>query len=204
MRAVGRAVLRLAVRWSGLLMAAGLALAGLWVEAAVAMLVALGQVLAWRMRLPRAWEAAASITAMAAAVSSYLHLYERWTWWDLPVHAALTAVVSVMAAWMVDVRWRRRASPRPWLMVISGFLLALVWEVLEWWGHQVVDPRVHIAPADTAGDVIAGLLGASAAAWWWHRRSAAGPSGPVRSPSRSARASSDSASTRLEAGRSVR
>lgn len=163
--------LQLAVRWSGLLMAVGLALAGLWVQAAVAMLVALGQVLAWRMRLPWPWEVAASVTALVAAISSYLLLYERWSWWDLAVHLALTAVLAVLTAWMVDVRWRRHPHPRPWLITGSGALLALVWEAMEWWGHHAVDPTVHIAPADTAGDVIAGLLGSALAAWWWQRRS---------------------------------
>lgn len=160
------------IRWSGLALAAGFAVTGGWVEAAVAMLVALAQVLAWRMRLPWGWEAATSVTALVAAISSYLLLYERWTWWDLPVHFALTAVVAVLTAWMVDVRLRGRPAPRPGLILASGGGLAAVWELLEWWGHHTVDPRVHIAPWDTAGDVIAGLLGAGAAAWWWGRPSA--------------------------------
>lgn len=169
MSALGRTLLHLAVRWSGLALAIGLAVAGLWVETAVAMLVALGQVLAWRWRLPWGWEVATSVTALVAAISSYLYLYERWTWWDLPVHFALTAVVSVLATWMFDVRVRGRDAPRPWLIILAGAMLAWVWEKLEWWGHHAVDPRVYIAPLDTVGDVITGLAGTSAAAWWWHR-----------------------------------
>lgn len=169
MSTLGRTLLHLAVRWSGLALAIGLAAAGLWVEAAVAMLVALGQVLAWRWRLPWGWEVATSVTALVAAVSSYLYLYEQWSWWDLPVHFALTAVVSVLAGWMFDVRVRGRSAPRPWLIVLAGAMLAWVWEMLEWWGHHAVDSRVYIAPLDTVGDVIAGLAGASAVARWWHR-----------------------------------
>ncbi|MCT2261822.1 hypothetical protein M3F59_09375 [Brachybacterium muris] len=181
--------LRLVVRWSGLVLAIGLAAAGMWVEAAVAMLVALGQVLAWRWRLPWVWEVATSVTALVAAISSYLFLYERWSWWDLPVHFVLTAVVSVLAAWMFDVGVRGRRAPRPWLIVLFGAGLAWVWEMLEWWGHHAVDPRVYIAPLDTVGDVIAGLAGATVAAWWWRReahRAAAPPPTAVSPPSAAA------------------
>lgn len=192
MSTVGRALVHLAVRWSGLALAVGLAAFGMWVEAAVAMLVALGQVLAWRWRLPWGWEVATSVTALVAAISSYLFLYERWSWWDLPVHFALTAVVSVLAAWMFDVGVRGRHRPRPWLIVLSGSSLAWVWEMLEWWGHHAVDPRVYIAPLDTVGDVIAGLAGASAAAWWWRRAARRSDTSLSSAPSQPSTSSSPS------------
>lgn len=148
-----RAVAMLPVRWSGLAMAVGLASAGCGVEAAVAMLVALAQVLGWRLRLPTAWEIALSATCLVAAVSSYADLYARVPWWDLPVHAALAGQLAVLAA----VATGRGRSLRA--VVVLGTVLALMWEGLERWGHDHVDPAIHVSAPDTALDVAAGVLG---------------------------------------------
>src|SRR5699024_9756151 len=88
---------RLLVRWSGLAMAASFAVAGMWVEVAVSMLVALAQVVTWRSRLPWGWESATSLACLVAAVSSFLLLYERLPGWDKPVHAVLTGLLAVLA-----------------------------------------------------------------------------------------------------------
>lgn len=144
-------------RWSGLAMALALALSGRWVDAWVAMLVALAQVVAWRSDLPRRWEAATTIVALVAAVSSYAHLYERVPGWDVPVHAALTGCLAVLAAHVL-----RRPSTRT--IICAGAVMAVGWEVLELWGHQQVDARVEVAPWDTAGDIAAGLGGSLVAA----------------------------------------
>lgn len=162
----------LAIRWTGLMLAVVFALRGQWVEAAVSMLVALVQVLAWRTRLPRPWEVYASLTSLFAAVSSFFLLYEQIPWWDVPVHVLTTGAIGVLAGWVL-----RRERLRGWLIVVSGLVLSLVWEGLELWGHVVVDPTVYVAPWDTVGDVACGVLGSVVAAWVWTRwigRSAAG------------------------------
>ncbi|MDO5662964.1 MAG: hypothetical protein Q4G40_09730 [Brachybacterium sp.] len=159
----------LPVRWSGMACAIAFALAGAWVQMAVALLVALEQVIAWRARLPIRWEIATSVTCLIAAISSYLFLYERIPWWDKPVHFALTGLLAVLGAWVLE-RWvLGRTRLRARTIVIAGVLLAVVWEVMEWWGHHYVDPRVYIPLYDTVTDILAGVLGTIAAAWLWRR-----------------------------------
>lgn len=154
----------LVMRWSGMAMAAGFALAGMWVEVAVSMLVALAQVVGWRSRLPLTWEAATSAGSLIAAISSFLLLYERIPWWDVPIHFLLTGVLAVLVTRVV-----RSRTPRPAEVVVTGVMLAVVWELMELAGHHWVDPTVHVAPADTAGDIVAGLAGALTAGLLWHR-----------------------------------
>lgn len=155
----------LAVRWSGMAMALGFLAVGHWVEAAVAMLVALAQVVGWRTRLPLLWEVATSAACMLAAVSSYLLLYEQITWWDVPMHALLTGLLSVLVARVV-------LSPDPGApaVIVTGLVLAIVWELMELAGNRWVDPSVYVAPSDTALDVAAGLAGTVIATLLWRRR----------------------------------
>lgn len=162
----------LMVRWSGLMLACAFALRGQGVEAAVSMLVALEQVVAWRTRLPRPWEVLASLSCLFAAVSSFLLLYERIPWWDVPVHILTTGALAVLLGWVL-----RRGRLRPGVVVVCGLVLAVVWEVLELWGHVVIDPTVYVAPWDTVLDVASGVVGAViAGVLWgrWLRRSAEG------------------------------
>ena len=137
----------LLMRWSGLAMAAGFAIHGLWVETAVSLLVALAQVVGWRSRLPIAWEATTSAVCMVAAISSFLLLYERIPWWDVPIHVLLTGLLAVLVARAV-----RSPAPRAAEVIVTGVLLAVIWELMELAGHHWVDPTVYVAPADTALD----------------------------------------------------
>lgn len=159
-----RSLALLPVRWSGLAMAVGFALIGHWVEAAVAMLVALGQAVGWRSRLPLAWEVATSAACMAAAISSYLQLFERLSWWDVPVHAVLNGLLAVLVA-----RVARSQQPSVAEIIVTGAVLAVVWELMELAGHHWVDSTVYVAPADTALDLLMGLGGSVVAALVWHR-----------------------------------
>lgn len=154
----------LLMRWSGLGLALGLAAFQMWVEVAVAMLVALAQVVAWRHRLPIPWEAAVSAACMIAAVSSFLLLYERFPWWDVPVHVTVTGVLAVLVAHVA-----RRGAPSPRAIVVTGVVLAMLWELMELAGASWVDSSIYVAPADTALDIAAGVIGAAAAALLWHR-----------------------------------
>ncbi|MGP9603760.1 MULTISPECIES: hypothetical protein [unclassified Brachybacterium] len=164
---VARSVALLPVRWSGLALALGFALTGHWVEVAVSMLVALAQVVAWRSGLPIRWEIATSLACLVAAISSFLLLYERLPWWDLPVHAALTGLLAVLVA-----RVLHRSRPPAARVITTGALLAVVWELMELAGHHWVDPTVHVTPADTLTDLLAGFAGTMVAALLWSRRAA--------------------------------
>lgn len=184
-----RRVALLAVRWSGMAMALSFVAVGLWVEAAVAMLVALAQVVGWRTRLPLPWEVATSAACMIAAVSSYLLLYEQIPWWDVPMHALLTGLLSVLVARVVF-----SPSPGAPAVIATGLVLAILWELMELAGHRWVDPSVYVAPSDTALDLAAGLAGTVTAALLWRRRGVTrgssrspGPPGDLPSPGSSAR-----------------
>lgn len=159
-----RCLVLLPVRWSGLALAAGFAVLGMWVETAVAMLVALAQVVGWRSRLPLPWEVATSAGCMIAAVSSFLLLYERIPWWDVPIHAALTGVLAVLVARVV-----RSTSPSVAEVVLTGAVLAIVWELMELAGWRWVDSSVEVAPLDTGFDLVAGMAGVVFAALLWQR-----------------------------------
>lgn len=154
----------LPVRWSGLAVAAGFAVLGMWVETAVAMLVALAQVVGWRSRLPLPWEVTTSAGCMIAAISSFLLLYERFPWWDVPVHGALTGLLAVLVARVV-----RSASPSAADVLVTGAALAVIWELMELAGWRWVDSTVDVAPLDTALDLAAGWVGAAAATLLWRR-----------------------------------
>lgn len=157
-------VAMLPVRWSGLAMALVFALLGHWVEAAVAMLVALGQVVGWRSRLPLRWEVATSAACLIAAISSYLLLFERISWWDVPVHAVLNGLLAVLVA-----RVLRSPEPSVAEVIVTGTVLAVVWELMELAGHHWVDSSVYVAPADTALDLLAAVGGSVVAALLWRR-----------------------------------
>ena len=159
-----RCLVLLPVRWSGLALATGFAVLGMWVETAVAMLVALAQVVGWRSRLPLPWEVATSAGCMIAAVSSFLLLYERIPWWDVPIHSALTGVLAVLVARVV-----RSTSPSVAEVVLTGAVLAIVWELMELAGWRWVDSSVEVAPLDTGLDLVAGMAGVVFAALLWQR-----------------------------------
>src|SRR5699024_10179664 len=156
---------RLQARGFGPAMAASFAVAGMWVEVAVSMLVALAQVVTWRSRLPWGWESATSLACLVAAVSSLLLLYERLPGWDKPVHAVLTGLLAVLAVHVLSA-----CAPTMPPIIIAGLLLAATWELLELAGDHWVDPTVHVAPLDTVTDLLAGMVGAVGAALLWHRR----------------------------------
>lgn len=153
---LAREILLVPVRWSGLAAAVVFAVHGRWVDVAVAMLVALGQVLAWRFPVPVRWEVAISVTAVIAAVSSHLLLFERWAYWDLVVHFALTGMLAVLAHALL---WPHH--PGAARTVIAAAVLAVVWEVMEWLGYFWVTPEIYVTPWDTVTDILAGVLGAA-------------------------------------------
>ena len=44
---------------------------------------------------------------------------------------------------------------------VAGFVIAVVWEVMELLGFLFVTPDIHIPPLDTLGDIVMGVLGAT-------------------------------------------
>jgi hypothetical protein len=102
-------------------------------------------------------DATLCLVLLAAQVGASAGLTDTTNWWDLVAHA-LTAALLVM----VVVRAGGRRSP-PRAVALVG-VLALAWEAIEALSDAVLG--THFAPTlgDTATDLAAGLLGASAAA----------------------------------------
>lgn len=141
-----------------------------WVGVAVFALV-LGGMTAMRvLQLPAPLQVAAALAAQGAAWASVLHLYERIWWLAILVHLVLNGLlagaagVALHRARMTSSKQHRRGR---WGLVITttgvGAVMAVVWEIAEWFGHVYVDQRVQIEPGDTVGDLAAALLGSALA-----------------------------------------
>ncbi|MQW74806.1 hypothetical protein GHK92_02875 [Nocardioides sp. dk4132] len=104
---------------------------------------------------------------LGGAWAAVLDLYLRFAWLDTVVHAAATGLIGVVAyVVMVRVGWLSTRVPRPGRVVVAtgvGTVLALVWELLEWGGHALVDDRIQVGYEDTLGDLVSGLVGAALA-----------------------------------------
>jgi len=123
--------------------------------------------------IPRALGAPASLDVpycsvlLTGAWAAVLDLYLRIAWLDAVVHAAATGLIAVVAyVVMVRVAMLPGEVSRAGRVVVAtgvGTVLALVWELLEWGGHALVDDRIQVGYQDTLGDLVAGLVGAALA-----------------------------------------
>lgn len=143
-------------------------------SAAVMLLVCLGTTICWRARPNAAFEVGFNLTLLVAAWSATWRLYERWPGWDLVVHFVVIAFLAGLAAASVR-RWCINVAPTPWLTLAAGTLMSLIWECLELAGHHLVDPSIDIGVADTIGDLVAGILGATLTACCVRQRSLPAP-----------------------------
>lgn len=104
---------------------------------------------------------------LLGAWAAMLDLYQRFAWLDTVVHAAATGLIAVVAyVVMVRAAMLPPGVPRAGRVVVTagaGTVLALVWELLEWGGHTLVDDRIQVGYDDTLGDLVSGLVGAALA-----------------------------------------
>ncbi len=137
----------------------------------------------WALRARRAGTApsAAPWTAFALIMAPFLvdvtgntaDLYDSIGWWDDANHFVnwflLTAGIGLLLL-------RSRVSP-PWalglLVAGTGALLAVGWEVGEWWAFIRHGTELETAYEDTLGDEVLGCLGATLAGLLVARRSRA-------------------------------
>ncbi|MGC5617030.1 hypothetical protein [Georgenia sp. Z1491] len=183
LRVVGPPYARTAANVVAVLALLSLGLAALVdaVAVAVAALVLGALTLARVLAVPAGLQALLGATALVAAWSSALLLYERLWWLDIAVHLTLNGVLAAVAGELV--RRGRLVPPGDdprgrWGLALTttavGTSLAAAWEVAEWIGHAYVDPTVHVTPADTAGDLVAGAVGSAVAGLVLARRAGSG------------------------------
>lgn len=112
-------------------------------------------------------------TLVVAAWAALLDWYLKVPALDLVVHAVTTGLVALLV-WECFARIGSLARAcRQWTtwgvavtVVGSAMVLAVVWEVAEWLGHTYLDDRIQVSVADTATDLLAGLVGSIAAVGW--------------------------------------
>lgn len=121
-----------------------------------------------RMLGMRAWfDTASGVTVLAAAWSNVFDLYAAISRWDLVVHFACTAVLTVLAAeiltraGVVGITASARPMARTPLVLAPLIALALsaVWEMIEWFGSVYISDQIHVGYQDTIGDMVLGGVG---------------------------------------------
>lgn len=150
-----------------------------WIQFAVFMLALLATLVPRALALPGAIDIATGITAVVAAWSNVLDLYEIVPAWDKLIHALLGGLVALLAvtlaqrAGAVPAAGDRRAVPLLVTTTVAfGLATGVLWEMLEWTGHTYIDPGVHVGYDDTIGDLAAGGFGSLVAglSWFPYRR----------------------------------
>jgi hypothetical protein len=147
-------------------------LVGTWrsglVATALFLLVLGGCMVPRAIGAPAVLDVAYSGTLLVAAWAAQLDWYVSVGWLDVVVHAAATGLIAVMSllalrAW--SVVGPARSRPESAVLVVGlGAVLAVLWELGEWAGNALFDPRIQVGYADTMGDLAAGLAGSVAAA----------------------------------------
>lgn len=140
--------------------------AGFWwdgIIVALFALVLLGLTVQRVAQLPGALQVLTGTTLVVGAWGATLDWYVSVPHLDLVVHVlanGLLAGITVVAMH----RWRvlPERLPRTGTVVVTtsvGALLAVLWEIGEWWGHTWLDDAIGVGYDDTVGDLAAALLG---------------------------------------------
>ncbi|MGP9660543.1 hypothetical protein [Arthrobacter sp. AOP36-C1-22] len=136
-----------------------------WIQVAVFMLAVLATLIPRALGLRASLDLCVGIASLAAAWSNVFDLYVLLPGWDKFMHAVLGGLIAVLS---VVIAQRAGILPptiqRPGALVVATLVLGLatgaVWELLEWAGHTLIDPGVHVGYQDTMGDLAADGLGA--------------------------------------------
>ena len=115
------------------------------------------------------FDAAFSATILLATWSGVAGLYAAISWWDLVVHfitAGSSAAVLYLLLSQLDVTpgtSMGKALPSRSIVVLTvsfGITLAVVWELIEWFGDAFISEGIHVGYIDTLSDVAVGGAGA--------------------------------------------
>ena len=133
---------------------------------------------------PVPWKAFALIMApfLVDVTGNTLDLYDSWSWWDDLNHFGNW----LLLCWGVGLLVVRGGVRPRWAVVAMvagiGAVLAVAWELGEWYTFIRHGTEIQTAYEDTLGDQALGLLGALAAAlivWRSERRTSAVSPGSV-------------------------
>jgi hypothetical protein len=128
--------------------------------------------LAWWLRQRRSTHAAATPwTAFALVMAPFLvdvtgntlDLYDTVTWWDDANHLVNWGLLCGGLGLLLVTADVARGAVLGWLVAGLGALLAIGWEVGEWYAFIRHGTELATAYEDTLGDEVLGCLGAAAA-----------------------------------------
>ena len=110
---------------------------------------------------------------LSDTAANWLDLFRQVSWWDDASHAAHWFLLCAGLGLLVSAHVRPRWVVVP-LVAGAGALLALAWELGEWWLFIRHGVEARGAYRDTLGDQALGTAGAFAAALAvaWHHRGA--------------------------------
>lgn len=139
---------------------------------AVVMLLVSGGTWALRFYSSTRWrDLVGQLVLIVSGLLSVLGTYQQVGWLDLAAHFSMLYVLTLL---LHDVLRAHRWNSEPvtqrmrWgqglQMLSTGSLLAVLWEIGEWFGHEFIDSAVGVGYRDTLGDLAAGLVGAAVAA----------------------------------------
>ncbi len=118
-----------------------------------------------RSAAPLPWSGFAFLAApfLVDVTGNTLDLYDSIGWWDDANHFANWLLLGLGVGLMLD-----RAEVRPpWLLAVAvaglGAVLAIGWELAEWWTFIRHGTELDTAYTDTLGDEALGTLGAAVA-----------------------------------------
>lgn len=121
----------------------------------------------------RLQDVAGQVVLLLAGTFSTLSTYKQFEWLDIVVHFLVLLVLTKI---LHDLLAHHRMIPAPdssrmaigSLLTVTGLgaLMAVLWEVGEWIGHEFINDEVGVGYLDTIIDLLSGVLGALAAALW--------------------------------------
>ena len=92
-----------------------------------------------------------------------LNLYDTVVWWDDALHFLNWCLLTLGLGLVLDVTAVRPRWARAVAVVGGGALLALLWEVGEWWTFIRHGTEIATAYEDTLGDTVLGTTGSAVA-----------------------------------------
>lgn len=147
-------------------------------DAGVLAFVLAGLVLPRFVGVPPVFDVVYCAVLLIAGWSNVFGLYTSLTWWDIPVHFFCTGVIAVMVYLLLARLGMLPGSRRSengqsfpgtaatTIAVITpalGLAVSALWEMVEWFGHEVISPAIYVEYNDTIGDMAVGGLGAALA-----------------------------------------
>ncbi|MGI4893530.1 MAG: hypothetical protein ACRYF3_00255 [Janthinobacterium lividum] len=122
----------------------------------------------WRLRRPprpAPWTGFTLVMApfLVDVTGNTLNLYDSLRWWDDANHFLNWFLLTLGLGLVLDIAALRPRWVRTVTAVGGGALLALLWEVGEWWTFIRHGTELSTAYEDTLGDMVLGTTGSAVA-----------------------------------------